>query len=574
MDEFKLEPNPTYPGVPGQLVLVILDGVGLYRGRSEGYEANAFDLASTPNLDRLFAEAPVSLRLKAHGRAVGLPSESDMGNSEVGHNAMGAGRIFEQGAKLVNQAIANGELFAAEPWRKLVDNVHSNGSVFHLIGLLSDGNVHSHIEHLEALIGQLATEGVKRIRVHPLADGRDVDPMSYHLYLERLERVLQDVAALGIDAAIASGGGRMTITMDRYNADWGMVHRGWKAHVLGEARAFTSAAEAVAVLRRETPGIVDQYLPPFVVVGEDGRPMGPIRDGDSVVFFNFRGDRAIEISRAFTEPLFEEFDRQQVPEVVFAGMMEYDGDLGIPPLYLVNPPAISHTVSEYLVRNGVNQLATAETQKFGHVTYFWNGNNSEKFDAALEQWIEIPSDNVPFDQEPQMKAREVCQVVIDDLQSQAHRFIRVNFANGDMVGHTGNLSAAIRAIEVLDQCVGKLQEAVWNAHATMIITADHGNLDMMWEVDSATGEVRRDGAGDPILKTSHTLSPVPWWLCGTDANRFEANPDVLDPGLANIASTLMILLGFSPPEGFLPSLIQSKKKSSAIGVPPRISRVL
>ena len=558
MTDFKLEPHPQFAGIDGPLVLVILDGVGLYRGRAEGYQANAFDLAATPNLDRLFATAPVFRRLAAHGRAVGLPSDDDMGNSEVGHNAMGAGRIFEQGAKLVDQAIASGALFRGPVWQRLVDNVIDHGSTFHLIGLLSDGNVHSHVRHLEALLARLAADGVRRVRVHPLADGRDVDPVTYHLYLERLEAVLRELARAGVDAAVASGGGRMRITMDRYNADWDMVRLGWQTHVLGRGRGFASAQQAVAELRAESPAVIDQDLPPFVVVGEDGRPVGPIVDGDSVVFFNFRGDRAIEISRAFTEREFAHFDRERWPRVEYAGMMEYDGDLRIPEAYLVEPPAISRTVSEYLVHNQVSQLAVAETQKFGHVTYFWNGNNSEKFDAALEEWVEIPSDRLPFEQAPAMKAREVCGVIVDRLAQGRHRFLRVNFANGDMVGHTGVLAAAIAAMEVVDECVGAIERAVAAAGGTLIVTADHGNLDMMWEVDAATGEVKRRADGSPVIKTSHTLNPVPWLLTGAAAGRFEADPAVERPGLGNLAASLLLLLGFAPPPDYLPALIRQR----------------
>jgi 2,3-bisphosphoglycerate-independent phosphoglycerate mutase len=558
MTDFRLPPYPGFEGISGQLLLVILDGVGLYRGRDQGYEGNAFDQAATPNLDRLFRDAPVFLKLKAHGVAVGLASDGDMGNSEVGHNAIGAGRIFEQGAKLVRQAIADGSLFDGDVWRRLVDHVLDNHSTFHLIGLLSDGNVHSHIDHLVALLQRLATEGVQRIRVHALADGRDVDPVSFDRYLDQLNTVLDELVGGGVDAAIASGGGRMQITMDRYNADWDMVRRGWETHVRGTGRKFSSTAEAVEILRRENPGIIDQDLPPFVIVDVDGDPMGTINDGDSVVFFNFRGDRAIEISRAFSEPNFDVFDRGELSDVLFAGMMEYDGDLKIPPLYLVEPPAISRTMSEYLVHNGVSQLAVAETQKFGHVTYFWNGNNSEPFDRELEDWVEVPSDQGPFDIAPEMKAREVTEVVVEDLRDRGHRFIRVNLANGDMVGHTGSLPASIKAMEVVDACIGRLEEAVHEAGATMIITADHGNVDMLLEVDRATGKIKKDVSGNPIVKTSHTLSPVPWTIVGRDAGDFRLNPEVVEPGLGNIAATIMLMLGFKAPPDYLPSLVVPK----------------
>jgi 2,3-bisphosphoglycerate-independent phosphoglycerate mutase len=297
-------------------------------------------------------------------------------------------------------------------------------------------------------------------------------------------------------------------------------------------------------------------LPPFVVTDENGEAVGPVRDGDAVVFFNFRGDRAIEISRAFSERAFTHFERDPIPDVLFAGMMEYDGDLKIPPLFLVSPPAISRTLSEYLVHNDVSQLAIAETQKFGHVTYFWNGNNSEPFDPRLEDWIEVPSDQIPFDQKPEMKAREVCEEVVTDLASRGHRFIRVNFANGDMVGHTGSLEGAVRAMEVVDECMGRIEAAVREAGATMIVTADHGNLEMMWEVDRKTGALKTDAKGEPVVKTSHTLSPVPWCMVGENANRFKINPAVAEPGLGNIAATILTLLGFEPPGDYLPPLIE------------------
>ncbi|MCD4750934.1 MAG: 2,3-bisphosphoglycerate-independent phosphoglycerate mutase, partial [Thermoanaerobaculales bacterium] len=403
--EFELTRNEGNIAAGGPLLLVIMDGVGLYRGISEGYPGNAFDQANTPNLDRLFNEAPLFLELKAHGRAVGLPSDSDMGNSEVGHNTIGGGRVFEQGAKLVNAALESGEMFRSPTWRRLVERVQTDGT-FHLLGLLSDGNVHSHIDQLSTLLRQLPLDGVSRVRVHALADGRDVEPISFHHYVAQLEDLFVELRGeYGLDGAIASGGGRMRVTMDRYQADWEIVERGWKTHVLGEGRKFQSTQEAIATLRSEKPGVIDQDLPPFVIADSQGTAIGPIENGDSVVFFNFRGDRAIEISRAFTEKDFSEFDRRRMPSVGYAGMMEYDGDLHIPPQYLVEPPAIAGTVSEYLVHNGVSQLAIAETQKFGHVTYFWNGNRSEKFDPRLEDWIEVPSDKVSFDTRPEMKAR-------------------------------------------------------------------------------------------------------------------------------------------------------------------------
>lgn len=555
MNEMKLSPRTSEP-IADPLLLVIMDGVGLYRGRKEGYSGNAFEQARTPNLDRLFSGAPVFLELKAHGRAVGLPTDGDMGNSEVGHNTLGAGRVFEQGARLVNGAIADGSMFTSQTWMDLVANVKENNGVFHFLGLLSDGNVHSHIDHLFSLIGRLRDEGVERVRIHALADGRDVEPRSFHTYMAQLEDFLSQVNQdPALDYQVASGGGRMRITMDRYNADWSMVERGWKTHVLGQGRQFFTCSEAIEVLRSESPDVVDQDLEPFVIGDSKGQSVGPVNDGDSVVLFNFRGDRAIEISRALTEAEFSEFDRQRFPKILFAGMMEYDGDLHIPPRFLVHPPAIDRTMSEYLVRNGISQFAVAETQKFGHVTYFWNGNNSAKFDPSLEDWLEIPSDNVPFDQRPAMKAREVCDAVENALDGGSYRFLRVNFANGDMVGHTGSLEASITAMEVVDECIGRLEQAIERVGGMMVVTADHGNLDMMLEVDKKTSKVKLDADGQPIQKTSHTLSPVPWILVGRGAGQLESTEPLDEPGLGNVAATLLFLLGFEPPEDYLPSLV-------------------
>ena len=535
----------------GPLLLVIMDGVGI--GRE--YEGNAFFLARTPVLDRLMRECPYTT-IKAHGTAVGLPSDEDMGNSEVGHNALGAGRVMDQGAKLVSRAIETGSLFAGTAWKEIIDGPKKTGAALHFIGLLSDGNVHSHIEHLYAMLDACAKEGVKKVRVHVLLDGRDVPETSALLYVEPLEKRLEAHRAAGLDYRVASGGGRMVTTMDRYEADWNIVKRGWEAHVLGTARPFRSATEAIETFRKEEPGATDQYLPSFTVVDDNG-PVGNVTDGDSVVFYNFRGDRAIEISRAFEEKEFTKFPRT-LPNITYAGMMEYDGDLKIPKRFLVPPPAIDRTVSEYLAHSGVKQYAVSETQKFGHVTYFWNGNRSGKFDEKSETYEEIPSDRIEFNLRPWMKAAEITDAMISALESGKYGFLRLNYPNGDMVGHTGDLDAAVIAIETVDLCLRRLLEAVDRAGGIALITADHGNLDEMYEVNRKTGAIERDKkTGLPKNKTAHTLNPVPFIIYDPGFKRdYRLSEIMTDPGLANVASTLLLFLGFTPPDGYLPPIIE------------------
>ncbi len=536
----------------GPLVFIIMDGVGL----REATEGNALYHAHTPVLDVLMDGHPMT-SIKAHGTAVGLPDDGDMGNSEVGHNALGAGRIFDQGAKLVNNAIASGSIFATAVWKKLLEKPSGQGRTLHCIGLLSDGNVHSHIDQLFKLIDRAAEEGVKRLRVHPLLDGRDVPETSALLYVDRLEERLKQHTSKGLDYRIASGGGRMVTTMDRYQADWNIVKRGWEAHVLGTARPFASAREAIETFRKEQGGVIDQYLPAFTITDERG-PVGTIEDGDSVIFFNFRGDRAVEITRAFEEKDFDKFDRVRIPDVVYAGMMEYDGDLKLPKTYLVQPPDIDRTISEYLSLSGCRQLAIAETQKFGHVTYFWNGNNSEKFSEELETWVEVPSDKVEFDRRPWMKAVDVNDYVIDALCAGKYDFIRLNFANGDMVGHTGNFYAAVMAAETVDLCLGRLLKQVKKCGGIAVITADHGNLEEMFETDKKGNVITDKATGLPAAKTSHTLSPVPFIIVDYEnGGEYELAPPV-GAGLSNVAATLLLLLGYEPPEEFNPPLIKMK----------------
>ncbi len=501
-----------------KVVLVVMDGVGI----TDNKIGNAVLNAKTPNLDRLMRDYP-NIKLNAHGTYVGLPSDDDMGNSEVGHNALGSGQIYSQGAKLVNNAIATKDMFKGDVWKDMINNLDNN--TLHFLGLLSDGNVHSHINHLKELIKQAREDKVKRVALHLLQDGRDVPPQSALIYIEEIEELIEELNDDNFNCFIASGGGRMLITMDRYNADWNMVKRGWDTHVLGQAPMFNSAKEAIEHFRKENNKLSDQYMPAWVIKKDD-KPIAPILDGDSVILFNFRGDRAIEISRAFEEEDFPFFDRVRVPKIKYAGILQYDGDLLIPKKYLVSPPNISNTLSEKLIENNLSSLACSETQKYGHVTYFWNGNKLEKFDDKLETWIEIESENIPFDQKPEMRAREITEVIVENMKKETYDFIRLNYPNGDMVGHTGNYDAALRAVEIVDEEIGKLIEAADKYNYVLMILADHGNSDEML-----------DNKGN--VKTSHTLNQVPFIIYGKD---IELKADK-DYGLANVASTVTDLLG-------------------------------
>ena len=541
-----------FDGINGPVLTIVMDGVGL----APDTVSNAVASAYTPTLDMLMKNYPM-VSLKAHGTAVGLPSDDDMGNSEVGHNALGAGQVFAQGAKLVSQSIESGKMFASETWQTIVSNVKSNGSTLHFLGLFSDGNVHSHIDHLKAMIVKAKDEGVSCVRIHILIDGRDVGETSALEYIDPFEAFIADLRDANFDIKIASGGGRMKITMDRYEADWSMVERGWQTHVLGEGRQFASAAEAVKTYRAEL-AVIDQDLPPFVIA-ENGTPVGTINDGDSVIFFNFRGDRAIEISKTFDakDGEFDKFDRKRVPSVVYAGMLEYDGDLHIPSRYLVSPPEITNTMSEYLTLTGVKQLAISETQKYGHVTYFWNGNRSGKFSEELETYIEIPSDVVPFEQRPWMKCAEITDKLIECLESGEYKYLRVNFPNGDMVGHTGSLLATRCSMEALDLQLARILKVLDKVGGVALITADHGNADEMYEMDKKSGLPKADKNGNFKSKTSHTLNPVPCIIYDNVTNgAYTMKADEGNFGLSNVAATMVNLLGYEAPEMWDESIIK------------------
>ncbi len=545
----KLQKSQAFSGPKGPVVLAIMDGTGIGKFKEGDYVASAFK----PNWDWLKKNA-VYTELKAHGTAVGMPSDEDMGNSEVGHNAIGCGRVFSQGASLVENAINSRALFSGATWKEMIANAVQHNTQLHFIGLLSDGNVHSHIRHLIAMLREARKDGVKRVRIHALLDGRDVSPQSALVYVDQLEAVLKELSTDGCDYAIASGGGRQKITMDRYEADWNMVKLGWAIHWKGEGPQFPSARAAIEKYRADNPAVIDQDLPPFVVA-HHGKPVGPLHQNDSVIIFNFRGDRAIETCRAFEDDNFLKFERGPKPHVKFAGMMQYDGDTKTPKKYLVEPPAIDRTMGEYLVNTGINLLAISETQKFGHVTYFFNGNRSDKFSDNLEDYVEIKSDRVSFDQRPWMKAAEITDGVLESVRANKHKFVRLNYPNGDMVGHTGDCLAVEIAVESTDLCVGRLMEAIKMAGGILVLTADHGNADDMYERNKKNEVVIDPRTGKPKAKTSHSLNPVPcfiWDPSGTANIRLSGNKNL---GISSLAATCIKLLGYEPPEGYDPSIV-------------------
>ncbi|EFJ26058.1 hypothetical protein SELMODRAFT_98756 [Selaginella moellendorffii] len=550
---WKLEAHPNMP--KGKiLAMIVLDGWG----EQIKDEYNAIHVAPTPCMDSFRETAPDRWRLvKAHGPAVGLPTEDDMGNSEVGHNALGAGRIFAQGAKLVDSAIATGKLFKGEGFNHIKEAFPTG--TLHLIGLLSDGGVHSRYDQLQGLMKGAVENGCKRLRVHALTDGRDVLDGTSFKFLEMLENDLKELREKGCDAQVASVGGRMYVTMDRYDNDWNVVKRGWDAQVLGEApHKFTNALEGLKKLKEADPKFNDQYCPAFVIVDEAGKPVGPIVDGDAVVTINFRADRMIMLAKALEWEKFDKFDRVRVPKIRYAGMLQYDGELKLPTKYLVDPPEIDRTSGEFLVKNGVRTFACSETVKFGHVTFFWNGNRSGYFDNKLEEYVEIPSDSgITFNEQPKMKALEIGEKARDAILSKKFDQIRVNLPNGDMVGHTGDLKATIVACEAADKAVKLMVDAIEQVGGIFVITADHGNAEDMAKRNPKTGEPIKDKDGNIQILTSHTCAPVPFIIGGPGlAKEIKLRKDLPTAGLANVAATVMNLHGLVAPSDYEPSMVE------------------
>ena len=541
----------------GPIVLAILDGVGL----APDGPGNAVSKARTSFLGRAAREYP-HVALDASGEAVGLVA-GQMGNSEVGHNTMGAGRAIKQGIARIEEAFATGEVFNSEAWKGAIlrvldkrgqDNLDKssnswyNGEIdqrtLHFAGIFSDGGVHSHISHLEQMVAQAYRDGARRMRIHAIFDGRDVAPQAEPKYIQRFEAFVTQFP--DADIKIASGGGRMTTVSDRYENDWRMVARGWDMMVNGEADYyFKSAEEAISILRRVHPGVQDQNLPAFVVVDNDEKPVGKIEKGDALIYFDFRADRAIEIAMAFTYWDFPYFNRGNYTpdDVYFAGMTEYNSDTHVPEHRLVEPVAINETLNRFLGERGVSQLAVSETVKFGHVTYYFNGNGYEK--AAGEEHMQIDSYTEPYETRPWMRTAEITDRVIAEMPN--YKFVRLNFPGGDMVGHTADMEATIVAMEAIDLSLARIAAKVDEIGGALVIVADHGNAEELLDANGAK-------------KTSHTTNKVPCIIYDNTVNKvkYQLAP-VYNPGLANIAATMAVLLGQNDyPESWDTSLIEIK----------------
>lgn len=502
-----------------------------------------------------------------------------MGNSEVGHNALGSGQIIPQGIAQIEAAFSTGDIWLSKAWlgaMKFLQNPSrpktalaeaaaywrkQSGKMpaktLHFAGIFSDGGVHSDIKYLEQMVQKAYAEGIRKIRFHCIFDGRDVAPQSEPKYINRLEKFCAQFR--DADFRIASGGGRMVMTADRYENDWSMVKLGYDAMVFGVApHKFHSANEAIATFRREDPCIQDQYLPAFVVVDEtdEQKPIGRIQDGDALIYYDFRADRAIEITEAFVEKTFTKFNRvkpagknfktQKVPEenpapaIYFAGLTEYNQDRHLPKNILVPPIKIENTLNTFLGYHKISQFAISETAKFGHITYYFNGNSYKK--AAGEHHHEVISYTEPFNTRPWMRSAEITDIALSELAN--YQFVRINYPGGDMVGHFAELGPTIVAMEAIDLQLARLAKAVDSLGGMMIVTADHGNAEELL-----------DRNGNP--KTAHTTNPVPCIFYDNTKNRKLYKPAKLQgPGLSNLAATISLLLGLDPFAGWQKPLLK------------------
>ena len=496
------------------IVLTIMDGFGF----NEEKNGNAIESAATPRLDKIFKECPTT-QIGASGMDVGLP-DGQMGNSEVGHTNIGAGRIVYQELTRITKSIADGDFFENEAFLKAVENCKIKNSALHLMGLLSDGGVHSHINHLYGLVELAKKNGIDRVFIHALLDGRDVPPSSAADFIDTLNAKLAELGC----GKLATVMGRF-YGMDRDNR-WERVGKAYAALVYGEGIETNDAAEAVresyTKIDEEGKHITDEFVLPTVVANTER-----IKAGDSVIFFNFRPDRAREITRTFVDDDFAGFERKGGrPDVFYVCMTQYDASM--PNVEVAfKPQTLNNTLGEFLANNGLTQLRIAETEKYAHVTFFFNGGREVMFEG--EDRILVNSPKVAtYDLQPEMSAVEVCDKVCEAIKSGKYDVVILNFANCDMVGHTGVFGAAVKAVETVDTCVGRVEDAVREMEGVMLLTADHGNADRMVDTD-----------GSPF--TAHTTNPVPFAVIGKECTLREGGK------LCDISPTIIKLLNLPQP---------------------------
>ena len=498
------------------VVLMVLDGYGL-NDRTEG---NAIAMANTPVMDKLMAECPF-VKGAASGLAVGLP-DGQMGNSEVGHMNIGAGRIIYQDLTRITKAIEDGEFFENKALLQAMENCKKNDSDLHLWGLLSDGGVHSHITHLYGLLEMAKKQGLSKVYVHAFLDGRDTPPASGKDYVAQLQAKMDEIGV----GKIASLSGRY-YAMDRDN-NWDRVQKAYDSLTKGEGVKATDAVKAME--ESYANDVTDEFVLPTVITAEDGTPLSVVKDGDSVIFFNFRPDRAREMTRAFCDDKFTGFDRDFL-KTTFVCFKDYDETIPNK-IIAFEKEAIANTLGEYLAKCGKKQLRLAETEKYAHVTFFFNGGVEEPNVDEFRLLVNSPKDVATYDLKPEMSAPEVGMDLVDAIKSDKYDAIIINFANPDMVGHTGVIPAAVKAVEKVDELVGKAVDAVKEVDGALFICADHGNAEKM--IDYETGEPH----------TAHTTNPVPFILVN-------AEPDMkLREGgcLADIAPTLLEIMGLEQPK--------------------------
>jgi len=529
----------------GPLIHVVLDGWGV--GATD--ETNAVNKANLPVMSRLIRGCPYT-QLWTHGKYVGLPNEKDMGGSEVGHMTMGAGMVMEQGPTLIQNLLQSGEFFENPVLSRIIQNCVERDTPLHLLGLLSNGNIHSHVDHTEAIIRHAFQSGIRRCYLHALLDGRDVGVQSALDFTEPFEKLFSELKGQrpGIDYAFASGGGREVITMDRDN-NWEKIETGWQIHVQGQSEnQFPSIRDAIEHFRKQNPEIIDQDIPGFVII-RNGEAVGRIEDQHALIFTNFRGDRATEFSQAVLADDFPYFERYRCPEVLFAGMTQYDQDNQIPPDYLVGTPVVEEPFGKRILELGLKQFRLSETQKFAHVTFFYNGGYREPLDPLQENYHFIASDKIPsFAERPAMKAPGISKKAVEFINSGEYQYGLINFANADMVGHTGDLQATVRAVEAVDAALDNIVRAIDAVNGLLVITADHGNADEML-ISNQNGTLE--------ISTKHSLNPVPFLIYDPLYNgdyRLKPFGQDYNNNLSNIAATNFLLLGQAVPDDLAPSL--------------------